>query len=310
MNTVDPSHKPSCPLFPVDRRLEDVHQQWHLAEAQYFRPEAFRVAIQTTVQMLRTVTFVLQHNKSKIPRFESWYQAWQEKLKTESLMRWMVDARNKIEKQGDLEINSFVRAEIVASYMHEKRLETEVPAHLFDDPLSIVRRIPKGDLKNHILQHGTLKIQRRWVENTLPEHEFLEAIAIAYGRISELVDDAHLQIGLGVPTTINLNTNEQYNSKAREGRLTCMIDHEDDRTLNVRLSDGSLLKLEQVTHEFNKTDRKKINRRYGDIDKNMFGSADDNEEKMIKSLFATARKVFEIDGYHQIMFFCFDNVNW
>src|SRR6476620_4755237 len=92
-----------CPLATIDRRLNDLHRQWHDAEKVYFDPDAFRVAIQTAIQTLRTVTFILQSNKRLIPDFEAWYSPWQDRMKADPLLRWMVDARNKIEKQGDLE---------------------------------------------------------------------------------------------------------------------------------------------------------------------------------------------------------------
>src|SRR6202023_28945 len=102
----------TCPLAPVDRRLQDAHQQWHQAEFEYFNPEKFRIAIQSAIQTLRTVPFILQKHKSQIPDFEKWYGAWQERLQADPLMRWMRDARNKIEKEGDLEAHSFIHAEI------------------------------------------------------------------------------------------------------------------------------------------------------------------------------------------------------
>jgi len=52
-----------CPLAIVDRRLEDVHRAWHDAENAYFDPERFRFSVQSTIQILRTVTFVLQNHK-------------------------------------------------------------------------------------------------------------------------------------------------------------------------------------------------------------------------------------------------------
>ncbi len=117
MHSSHEQHASHCPLAGVDRRLEDAHQHWHRAEQAYFNPEPFRVAIQTAIQTLRTVTFILQNKKQNIPEFDAWYGDWQEKLKSDSLMRRMVEARNKIEKRGDLEVHSFVRAEIVASYL-------------------------------------------------------------------------------------------------------------------------------------------------------------------------------------------------
>jgi len=93
-------------------------------------------------------------------------------------MRWMVDARNKIEKEGDLQAHSFVRAEIIASYLDAgPRIEA---------PLRLLKSIPDTGVGEHICKHGTLRIQRRWVENTLPHYELLDAVAIAYGRLSDL----------------------------------------------------------------------------------------------------------------------------
>jgi hypothetical protein len=55
-------------------------------------------------------------------------------------MRWMVDARNKIEKQGELEAHSFVRAEIMASY-YEEGPRIEVPAELFQSPTELISSV-------------------------------------------------------------------------------------------------------------------------------------------------------------------------
>jgi hypothetical protein len=138
-------HSRSCPLAAVHRRLEDLHQQWHQAETEYFEPERFRVAVQSAIQTLRTVTFILQNHKRIIRDFDRWYSSWQTQLKSDPLMRWMVDARNKIEKEGDLEANSFVRARIIASYLEEGP-SIEVPAHLFDAPAKLIKSIPHNSL--------------------------------------------------------------------------------------------------------------------------------------------------------------------
>jgi hypothetical protein len=52
------------------------------------------------------------------------------------------------------------------------------------------------------------------VENTLPGHELLDALAIAYGKIAELVHDAHRQIGLSPPETIHDDHGETYDLPA------------------------------------------------------------------------------------------------
>lgn len=160
---------PDCPLEAVHRRLEDLHRQWHAAADAYFDPEAFRVAIQSAIQTARTVSFILQSNKDAFPDFDGWYGGWQETFRNDPLMRWMVDARNKIEKQGDLEAHSQIRAEIVASYLSSEVRRLDVPGALFSAPLVLLKSIPETALGEHIRKQGFLRIQRRWVENTLPE---------------------------------------------------------------------------------------------------------------------------------------------
>ncbi len=201
---------PGCPLEPVHKRLEDLHRQWHAAADAYFDPEAFRVAIQTAIQTSRTVSFIIQSNKRAFPDFDAWYAGWQQKFKDDPLMRWMVEARNKIEKQGDLEARSVVRAEIVASYLDDEVKRIEVPAALWDAPLQLVKSIPHNDLGEHIRKQDVVRIQRRWVENTLPDHELLDAVAIAYGRLSQMLSDAHKALGLREPETTDVETGQVY----------------------------------------------------------------------------------------------------
>lgn len=302
----DEKHNSTCPLAAVDRRLEDAHQQWHQAEKPYFDPEQFRIAIQTVIQTLRTVTFILQKHKEQISDFDAWYAGWQQRLGADPLMRWMVDARNKIEKEGDLEAHSFVRAEIIASYLNEGP-QVDVPANLFDTPAMLLSAIPRGKVLDHVRAHGALKIQRRWVENTLPDHELLDAVAIAYGRIAEVVHDAHRQIGLDVPTTISAVTGDRYGGGARAGRMPCMIGHGDARSLVVSLTDGQPIEFEHAQRTLGASDPEMLKERYGDIHKGIFGPPGANEEEIAASVFETARKVFLRDGHHELMFFLFSN---
>jgi hypothetical protein len=54
----------------------------------------------------RSVTFVLQNLRSVVPpgAFNTWYEPHQEALKADPLMRYFVDARNELEKQGKLSV--------------------------------------------------------------------------------------------------------------------------------------------------------------------------------------------------------------
>src|SRR5262249_5689194 len=146
---------------------------------------------------------------------------------------------------------------------------------------------------------------RRWVENSLPDYELLDAVAIAYGRISELVHDAHRQMGLPEPVTTDTETGQCYGAGARNGRLPCMIGHADLRSLNISLSDGRILQFEHVVRTIDQNDAEKATERYGEVHEGMFGPRDANEEQIAASLFNTAKKVFLKDGYHESILFLF-----
>ncbi len=295
-------HEYRCPLRAVDSRLDDVHRHWHEAERRYFDPDSFRVAIQAAIQTLRTVTFIVQSNKRLFSNFEPWYESWQDKLRDDPLMRWIVDARNKIEKQGDLEAHSFVRADILASY-YEEGPRKEVPAELFQSPDELFENIPTEALRNHVFKDGILRIQRRWVENTLPDYELLDAVGIAYGRIAELVADAHRELGLEPPSTMVGDIDRTQGTDSRGGRLPCMIGHGDSRSLNVWLATGQVMEFEQETVDFDREHAEHVAGKYGLDPKEMFSPADPTPEATLNGLFATARKMFAVDGYHQTIAF-------
>jgi hypothetical protein len=52
------------------------------------------------VSALRSATFVLQKEGSGKPGFDEWYQAQQDKMKADRILRLVVDLRNEAEKEG------------------------------------------------------------------------------------------------------------------------------------------------------------------------------------------------------------------
>lgn len=296
-------HDYKCPLHAVDRRLDDLHRQWHQAEQAYFDPEAFRVAIQTAIQTARTVSFILQSNKALIPEFESWYQGWQERLRSIPLMRWMVDARNRIEKQGDLESHSWVRAEILASHLDDGPRE-DVPAELFEGPKHILERVPKNALGEHIFKDGVLRIERRWVENSLPDHELLDAVAIAYGHLSLLVADAHRQMDLPEPTVATERGELPYDRAMAGGRMPCMIGHNENRLLDIWIATGKPLEFEVHKVTLNREKAEEASKRYG-IEMIANRSDDRDPRSHARYFFEMARRMFLHDGHHIFMVIIF-----
>jgi hypothetical protein len=102
---------------PWRRRLEDFGKLIRAADEAYFEPEDFRRALNAALQTARTVTFLLQKNKATIPGFNDLHQRLiKDGLGADPFMKWMIEARNTVEKEGDLSTFSVMRARIVASH--------------------------------------------------------------------------------------------------------------------------------------------------------------------------------------------------
>jgi hypothetical protein len=206
--------------------------------------------------------------------------------------------------EGDLESHSFVRAEILASYLDDGP-RIDVPAHLFEGPEKLLRSIPDTALGQHILRNGTLRIQRRWVENTLPDYELLNAVAIAYGNLSELVHDAHHQIGLDPPQTIHGDAGDMYDLPSMGWRFPCMIGHEAPRTLMISIANGAGIKFEtkNVPIQIDETTVGALMERYGGNPFEAMRRDYKTDTDLAAGYFALARDVFLRDGFHRSFMF-------
>jgi len=138
--------KPRCPIPRAHKRLHDAHYHWHQADSNYFDPELFVVNLNACIPALRSVTFVLQKQKANIPDFDAWYGLWQERMRKDSVLRWLVEARNRIEKEGDLDTKSLVRATLVTNWLVHPVVEFELPPLTRTDEILrlALGRLPSG----------------------------------------------------------------------------------------------------------------------------------------------------------------------
>lgn len=180
----------------------------------------------------------------------------------------------------------------------------EVPAKLSDAPIRLVNNIPEGVVGDHVRKDGIVRIQRRWVENTLPDYELLDAVAVAYGRLSELVDDAHVQLGLPKPQVMDERSGRPYSERERGGRLPCMIGHEEARTLDVWLATWQPVEFEKVTPLIDLNAGPRLETHYGVKPADVFAATNVAKDQL-RALFATACKMFERDGHHIMVVFLF-----
>jgi hypothetical protein len=203
----------------------EAHVLWHQALAQYQQPEIFRANLNAVIQALRNVTFILQSEKHSFANFDEWYKPWQERLKADALCKWVVDARNMIVKQGELDTYSTALVKLVTS-RDDVLLESHVPpgveSSLIMRNLPWMERIndillPPGDLKS-----AAISIERRWVVSDLKDREILEALAQSYGLLAEVVLNAHNHLLKSACISGGQNHDHFPSPHDRTGMLQCM----------------------------------------------------------------------------------------
>ena len=186
-----------CPTPMAHARINEAHRLWHQTSDNYDDPDGFRGNLNACIQALRSVTFVLQKEKSRIHDFAIWYTGWQNRLKADTILNWLVDARNVIVKEGDLETRSRIRVAVLYNYLESPAFEMNV------EPLTptkvIATQIRSQAISKKMIKNGLLRVERKWISINLPNTELLEALAHSYGVLSSLINDAHIFTGVALP---------------------------------------------------------------------------------------------------------------
>ena len=265
-----------------------MHQLWQQAADTYFFPEQFRLNLQNCIMVSRTVTFIMQSNKSSINNFDYWYQGYIKKWQSDSFMIWARDSRNVIEKQGDLSLYSEVRGQIVASYVG-CAFTGWANSRLFSSNDAIRSSIPKEYLNSHVVQHGTLIIERRWVANSLPATEILEAMAHVYGELQKATIDLTQRAEMPLPRWLR-------NGLPHAMRALAM-----DRAAYVSLADGSTYGyrlFQKPKQNLEETTTMALEKRYGPLKKILNSRFGDTLQEQADYLFKLATVILLRDGYH------------
>lgn len=189
---------------PWERRLEDLAHLLRGCSETYFDPDLFRRNTNQFLQTARTVTFIIQKNKVDIPEFDGWYRkqvldGWAQ----DRVMTWAKDARNTIEKEGDLEINSTLNVSLIYSYLEEE--DITVPCgrtELLDAGVKQLIRFAKRRLPTGIADAAGIRIERAWITAGLDSVELLQALAYVYSRLYDCCKSLALQLERSLPKSI------------------------------------------------------------------------------------------------------------
>jgi hypothetical protein len=169
-------------MKPWERRLKDLGQILTNCSSTYFDPDLFRMNTNQFLQTARTVTFIIQKNKSSIPDYDAWYQrhvidSW----RGDDIMQWAKESRNTIEKEGDLSLHSTLRVTLIFSYLEEQDVTIDCGcAGLLNAGVKKLVRLAQKQLPTGVSDAAAVKMERRWVANSLPTWELLHALAYIY----------------------------------------------------------------------------------------------------------------------------------
>jgi len=233
-----------CPLPKTHRRLVEAHVLWHQSLDRYQQPELFQANLNATIQALRNTTFVLQSEKHLFSKFEDWYGPWQERMKADPILRWLIYARNTVVKEGELETASTAIIKLV-TWKDDVLVESCIPPGT--PPTLILRNIPLLELvgNTHLppgdLEDAAIVIERRCSVPELGGREILEALAQAYGLLSNLVLDAHITLGetgCVSPDGAHAHFRSAYHP---HGSLPCMVLGIEHRSHSLKLKTGQHL---------------------------------------------------------------------
>ena len=207
-------------MFPWERRLKDLSITLKLCHKNYFDPELFRLNLNQFLQTSRTVTFIIQKNKEEIPKFEEWYIRSIEEWKQNKILNWAKDSRNIIEKMGDLEINSIIDVVLITSYLEEQdKSLNNIPNQFLFLAIDKVYKYLKSELGYISDEEWVIKIERRWVANSLPDEELLWVMNYIYAKQYKICSEACNHMNSEISKEIELPIDmDSINSDSRQIR--------------------------------------------------------------------------------------------
>lgn len=285
----------ACPLAPVERRLDDAANLWCKASDNYFQPDDYRVYLQACIQAFRSVTWVLQSHKAALTDFDAWYSGWQMLMRDDPILRWLVEARNKIEKQGDLEARSLLRVTGSGCWFDTSSFEKELSPKTRPQDIRVllVPFLPKQAITDEAL----LKLERRWIDADLPDSEILDALCHCYLTLRKLVHHAHDALANPSPGKCQFLGGT---STTNEELPAFMLTSQHPRVSWIRLKDGASVSIGQTTQTIFRGDTatEEAQRKYG------FCVARAHALKSAKTFreecatwFQHSKRMLEVDGY-------------
>jgi hypothetical protein len=294
------------PIPKTHRRLAEAHLLWHQTLDKYQEPDAFRANLNSCIEALRNVTFVLQKEKRAFTSFDGWYSPWQARLKDDKAAKWAHDARTTVVHQGELQSHSVAEVRLV-TWRDEIIARMNVPVCAASEEIlhnpKVVDLIAKSRTLKADLKDAAIAIERKWTTAELGESELLDTLAQVYGVLSDLVLDAHTHLNqFGCIPAVDDHP-DLRSANNRTGTLPCMAAGPERRTEVFKLDTGEQFLPQSAEFQLRFHPGENPGKRYG-IER---GSIADWEMldplRFAKRILDQAKRIIRQDKYHQRMMF-------
>lgn len=190
-----------CELFDAHDKLEEAYHFLLLIAFSYHSADEFRHNLHAFVQALRSVTFMLQTYKDKIPDFDNWYSKKQSEMKKNKYLKSICDSRTIVVHRHSLK----PRSTIDVGLYRGRKLKLAISVHcdnpfvdskeLFDNLMPQFEQLGFID-KEHSAISEQLGIRRQWFCDELGNEEIFSTCYKAYISICEIMIEAHSFFGL------------------------------------------------------------------------------------------------------------------
>jgi hypothetical protein len=219
-------------------------------------------------------------------------------MRGDARMRWLVDARNQIEKQGDLETCSIALASVLLTDGEDAVSRVEVPP--LASPAEIAAAVKLKDLPERVRKQAVMAVERRWTVPELVDNELLDTIAYCYGILATIVVEAHERCGISM-RTFGGEMHEDCDSRQAHpsGRLPCMLPTAEKRTAYWHLGEKTLMR--HVTTALQRSGPRALQQaaeRYGLAEGKHQLIPGLPLQEQASAMHAVGKRILEIDGSH------------
>ncbi len=212
----------TCPIPATHDRLFEMHHWWHELARWYHEPEPFRYRLGAFIQSARSVTFMLQSEKSAFQDF-TWYGEWVARAKDDPALLWLNGARTDFVHRQALEPNSWLEVRCLGNPRVSHGTDDE-PLKVRANPFQCTHYYMHGPGTDHAHEYT-----RHWGMDSLPDRELLAVGADVYDRLDDIVRQAHERTGAKMVS---------HAQEASHRRLPCMEDTMRFRVVRTRVFRG------------------------------------------------------------------------